>query len=218
MIELSPAILTNDISDFRKKYADIFGLSHYFKKLHVDFIDDVFIHNKTVMPADLPFLKSSPLSLIAHFMTMDPAKYFQDAKTAGFSYVIFHYEAMPEAKINDTIAAGKNLGLKVGLALNPETPVYMAGKFLDKLDMIQIMGVHPGFQGRPFVLTTIGKVHELRTLSPNILIAVDGGVKIGIAHQLAVAGVDIIIAGSAIFRGEDKQMAIEALKADIELS
>jgi ribulose-phosphate 3-epimerase len=218
MTELSPAILTNDISDFRKKYAELFALSHYFKKVHVDFIDDIFIRNKTVMPKDLPFLKTSPLTLIAHFMTVEPQKYFQDAKDAGFTWVIFHYEAFTnESGIDEAIQAARNLQLKVGLAVNPETPIYMAGKFISKIDMIQLMGVHPGFQGRPFMIATVDKVRELRSLSKTVIIAVDGGVKIGIAHQLAAMGANIIVAGSSIFRGEDEQMAVEALKADIEV-
>ncbi len=217
MTELSPAILTNDISDFRLKYAELFGFSHYFKYLHVDFIDDVFIHNKTVTPKDLTFLRTSPLKLIAHLMTVDPQQYFQDLKNDGFSYVVFHYEAVKESEIDSILAAAKNLGLKVGLAVNPETQIYLPGKFLEKLDLIQLMGVNPGFQGRPFIPSTIDKVRELRALSKTILIVVDGGVKIGLAHQLALAGADIIVAGSAIFRGEDEGMAIEALKVDLEV-
>ena len=77
MTELAPAILTNDISDFRKKYSDLFGLSQYFRILHVDFMDDVFVDRTTVMPDALDFLKSSPLILMAHFMTMMPQQYFE---------------------------------------------------------------------------------------------------------------------------------------------
>ncbi len=218
MTELSPAILTNDISDFRKKYSELFAISHYFKYLHVDFIDDVFIRNKTVMPSDLGFLKSSPLITMAHFMTKDPQKYFQDAKNSGFTYVIFHYEALKdETEITETIAAGQKMGLKVGIAINPETPIHMLGKYIQKVDMIQLMGVRPGFQGQAFMQSTVEKVRELRSLSKTVKLVVDGGIKIGIAHELAVAGADIIVAGSAIFRGDDKQMAVETLKADIEI-
>lgn len=218
MTELAPAILTNDISDFRKKYSELFAISHYFKYLHVDFIDDVYIHNKTVMPADLSFLKSSPLVTMAHFMTVEPQKYFEDAKKSGFTYVIFHYEAIKnESEIDEIITSAKNLGLKVGIAVNPETPIHMLGKYLQKLDMVQLMGVHPGYQGQAFLQSTVEKVRELRSLSKTVTLVVDGGVKIGIAHDLALAGADIIVAGSAIFRGDDKQMAVEALKLDVEI-
>lgn len=217
MAEIVPAILTNDISDFRKKYAELFALSHYFTKIHIDFIDDVFIRNKTVMPKDLSFLKSSPLTLMAHFMTMSPHEYFQDAKEAGFSWVIVHFEAYKqEAEINEAIRLAHALQLKIGLAINPETPLFMSGKFLTKVDLVQLMGIHPGFQNRPFMPTTIEKIRELRALSKHVIISVDGGVKVGIARQCVKAGADILVAGSAILRSEDEEMAVEALQADIE--
>lgn len=217
MTELSPAILTNDISDFRLRYAKLFALSHYFTKLHIDFIDDEFIHNKTVMPADLKFLRTSPLTLVAHFMTLTPEKYFEDAKDAGFKWVMFHLEAFKrDSEIDPVIEKARNLGLKPGLVINPETPLHMAGKFLLKIDLIQLMGIQPGFQGRPFMLSTIGKIAELRALSKNVIIVVDGGIRVGIARQCAKAGADILVAGSAILKSEDEQLAIEALKADIE--
>jgi ribulose-phosphate 3-epimerase len=217
MIEISPAILTNDVSDFRKKYAELFGLSHYFTKLHVDFIDDKFIHNKTVMPSDLGFLKSSPLILVAHFMTLEPQKYFEEAKAAGFKWVIFHLEAFQDdSEIDSVIAKAKKLDLRAGLAINAETPLHAAGKFIQKFEMIQLMGIHPGFQGRPFMSSTFDKIKELRSLSKSVIISVDGGVKVGVARQCAQAGANILVAGSAIGRSEDAEMAIEALKADIE--
>lgn len=217
MIEFSPAILTNDISDFRKKYADILALTQYFTKLHIDFIDGVFIHNKTIMPVDLKFLQGSTLTLVAHFMTMNPKQYFADAKLAGFKWVLFHYEAFgTEQEIQDTIATARQLKLRPGLVINPETPLYMLAKFIPDLNLIQLMGIHAGFQGQMFMVATISRVKELRALSKNVIIMVDGGVKVGIARQLAMAGADILVAGSAILKSEDEEMAIEALQADVE--
>ena len=217
MTEISPTILTNDISDFRKKYAELFALSHYFKKLHIDFIDGKFLPNKTVMPADLTFLKSSPLILVAHFMTLSPQSYFLAAKNSGFKWVIFHLEAFKQdQEIDDAIKQARTLDLKVGLALNPETPLHFVSRFLPKIDLVQLMSVHPGAQGRPFDLTAIEKIRELRAFSKSVIISVDGGIKVGIARQCAKAGADILVAGSAILKSEDEEMAIEALKADIE--
>ncbi|MEJ0021318.1 MAG: ribulose-phosphate 3-epimerase [Candidatus Doudnabacteria bacterium] len=217
MTEISPAILTNDISDFRLRYGRLFALSQYFTKLHIDFIDDKFIHNKTVMPADLGFLKSSPFLLMAHFMTLTPEIYFEDAKNAGFKWVLFHLEAFNhDSEIQPVIERAKSLGLKPGLVINPATPLHLAGKFLKEVDIIQLMGIQPGFQGRPFMVSTIAKIVELRSLSKSVTICVDGGVKVGIARQCAKAGADILVAGSAILRSEDEELAIEALKVDIE--
>ncbi|MEO8065337.1 MAG: hypothetical protein ABI643_00585 [Candidatus Doudnabacteria bacterium] len=217
MTEISPAILTNDVADFRLRYAELFAVSHYFTKLHIDFIDGKFIENKTVMPADLGFLKSSPMTLMAHFMTLEPQKYFIDAKEAGFKWVILQFEAFGNiAQITPVIDQAEKLDLKVGLSVSPETPLYDIGKFINIVPLIQLMGIQPGFQGRPFIPATIGKIRELRQLSKSVIIAVDGGIKIGIAGACAKAGADILVTGSAILKSEDEAMAVEALKIDIE--
>lgn len=217
MTEISPAILTNDVSDFRKKYSELFGLSHHFKMLHVDFADGDFVPNKTIMPHDLGFLKSSPLTLVAHFMTYNPQKYFWDAKKAGFKWVLVHFEAPDTAaELEHIIDHAKSMRFQVGLVVNPETRLHSLGKFIEKVQMIQVMGIHPGFQGREFIDETLGKVRELRALSNSVIIAVDGGVKVGIAHNLARAGAEILVAGSSIVHAHDPKAAIEALKKDIQ--
>lgn len=216
MPEIIPAILTNDISDFRKKYAELFALSHYFKKLHVDFVDGEFLPNKTVMPDDLPKM-NSPFELMAHFMAYDPKQYFSHCKVLGFKWVIIHYEAFHlKVEIDEAITAARKLGLKVGLAINPETKPYQVAIFLRRVDMIQLMGVHPGAQGRPFEYETLEKVRELKKLLKNVIICVDGGAKLGTARQIAESGADWIIAGSAIAKASHPKEAIEELVADIK--
>lgn len=216
MAEIIPAILTNDVSDFRKKHADLLAASHLFSKLHVDFGDGEFVRSKTLLPKDLFFLKS-PFVLIAHFMTLNPELYFFEAKKAGFKIVLIHFEAyQDEQALIHAIDHAVHLDLQPGLVLNPETPLHKLGKFLKQISLIQLMGIHPGAQGRKFISETLNKIKELRALSKNVIIAVDGGVKVGIARQVAKAGADLIVAGSAILRSEDEEMAIEALKADIE--
>lgn len=217
MIEIAPAILTNDIADFRKKYAELFALSHHFKILHIDFIDGQFVSNNTVMPSDLVFLKSSPLILHAHFMTVNPKQYFQAAKDSGFECVIFHLEALKSrSEILETITAASSLGLKVGIALNPETPLHSLSDLIPKVALIQLMSIHPGKQGQEFLPETLARVRELRQLSKSVIISVDGGVKTGIAKQLVQAGADLLVAGSVILKSDNEEHAIEALQADIE--
>ena len=217
MPEIIPAILTNDISDFRKKYAELFGLSHYFTKLHIDFVDGEYLPNKTVMPDDLPKM-NAPFELMAHFMAYEPDQYFSHCKVLGFTWVIIHYEAFYlKTDIDDAIAAARKLGLKVGLAINPETKLYQIALFIKRVDMIQLMGVHPGAQGRPFEYETLEKVKELKKLTQSVIISVDGGAKLGIARQLTEAGADWIIAGSAIAKSQHPKETIEELVADIKL-
>lgn len=217
MTEIAPAILTNDLSDFRHKYAELFALSHHFKTLHIDFIDGEFLPNKTLLPADLEFLKSSPFLLTAHLMVKNPQQYFQGAKDSGFECVIFHFEVFknPE-EIKQAIEQAKSLGLKPGLALNPETPLRSLVDLPNQVGLVQLMGVHPGSQGQEFVPEVLDKVRQLRLLSKSVIISVDGGIKVGLAHKLVAAGADILVAGSAILKSEDEEKAIEALRADIE--
>ena len=217
MTEIAPAILTNDLSDFRHKYAELFALSQHFKSLHVDFIDGQFLPGKTLLPADLEFLKTSPFLLTAHLMVKNPQQYFQAAKSAGFERVVFHYEALktPE-ETEETIKLAQGLGLKFGIAINPETPLQSLGPLLNQFGLVQLMGVHPGSQGQEFVPAVLDKVRQLRQLSKSVIISVDGGVKVGLAHKLVEAGADILVAGSAILKSEDEEQAIEALRHDIE--
>ncbi len=217
MTEIAPAILTNDISDFRLKYSKLLPLSHYFKKLHVDFADGRFVPTKTIVPADLTFLKSSQITLVAHLMVFNPQSFFEDCKAAGFTWVLFHYEAFEnDVDIQKTINRAEELGLKAGLVINPETELTKIAKFIYRVKWIQVMGIHPGAQGREIMSETFKRVSELRELSKSVIISVDGGVKVGIARKLALAGADILVAGSAIVRSEDEEMAIESLKLDVE--
>lgn len=221
MTELVPAILTNDISDFRKKYAELFALSHHFNKLHIDFADGEFVDNKTLMPADLQFLSAkdgSPLVLMGHFMTYNPQQYFGDAKKAGFEWAIIHYEAFQSAEeAVSAIGDGVIAGLKMGLAINPETPLAKTAKVLTKVKLVQLMGIHPGAQGRTFIPETLDRIRELKSLTQNVIIAVDGGEKLGIASQCVKAGADMIVVGSEILNATHPKEALEAFKREIEM-
>jgi ribulose-phosphate 3-epimerase len=154
---------------------------------------------------------------MAHFMAYDPSQYFGHAKVLGFKWVIIHCEAFHlKTEIDDAINAARKLGLKVGLAVNPETKLHQIGLFIRRVDHIQLMGVHPGAQGRPFEYEVLEKIKELKKLTKNVIISVDGGVKPGIARQLAEAGADWIIAGSAIVKAANPELAIEELLEDIK--
>lgn len=217
MTEIVPAILTNDINDFRKKYADLFALSHHFKKMHVDFADGEFVKNETILPGQMPFVRYSAMIMMAHLMTFKPQKYFWDLKKHGFKWILFHAEAIEtEEEMLHVIDHGKSMGMKMGLVINPETPLHKIGKYITKVDLIQVMGIHPGFQGQTFMPSTIDKIRELRSLSKHVIISLDGGVKVGIAKQAVEAGVNQLVAGSSITEAPDYLAAIEALQADIK--
>lgn len=215
MAEIVPAILTNDVSDFRKIYAELFPLAHYFKKLHIDFIDGEYLPNKSLMPKDLVFLKT-PLELMAHFMTYQPAQYLSEIKELGFKWAIFSYEAFKDdSELEQTLDRANKLWLYTGISLNPETPVSVINRLVKKVNLIQLMGIHPGAQGRTFEEDTISKIKELRMENFKLSISVDGGIKVGNAGRCVKAGAEYLIAGSSIMRSEDKGMAMEMLLADM---
>ncbi len=217
MAEIAPAILSNDISDFRKKYAELFALSHHFRQLHVDFIDGKFLPQKTLMPGELCRLKA-PFEFTAHFMTLNPKNYFALAKNEGYSTVLFHFEAFEnKQEILSTLDLAKTLGLRAGLVLNPETKLRDAAKFIPRFQIIQLMSVHPGSQGQEFIPETLDKIRELRSLTKSVIISVDGGIKVGIARRIAEAGANILVAGAAILKAEDEEASIEALEHDIKI-
>ena len=215
MAEIVPAILTNDVSDFRKIYAELFPLAHYFKQLHIDFIDGEYLPNKSLLPKDLTFFKT-PLELMAHFMAYQPAQYLSEIKELGFKWSIFSYESFKDdTELEQTLDRANKLGFITGISLNPETPVSVITPLLKKVNLIQLMGIHPGAQGRTFDENTISKIKELSMSNIKLSISVDGGIKVGNAGRCVKAGAEYLIAGSSIMRSEDKGMAIELLLADM---
>ena len=215
MAELSPAILTNDLSDFRKQYSELFALSHYFRRLHIDLMDGEFVPGKSLSVSSLDFFKS-PFILSAHFMAYNPKQYFGQAKRAGFDSVLFHFSAFEnKEEIGLTIAEANKLNLQTGLVINPEVKLFEAAKYLDKVNLVQLMAITPGAQGREFNEVTVEKIKELKKLKKNAIIAVDGGMKVGWAKQCVQAGADIIVVGSAIAKSTNKKQTIEQLIKDI---
>jgi len=218
--EICPAILTKDISDFRKQYGELLPLAHHFSKLHVDFCDGRLVETETLMPADLAgVFVNSPFHLVGHFMTVNPEKYLAEAKNAGFKWVIFQYDSFSDDnEIRRVLSVAYGLGLTPGLSLNPEVPIENVRDFLPVLGIFQLMGIHPGGQGRQFLPETLERIKKLRRMARNVIIIVDGGVRVGIARECMKAGANILVAGSAIVLSEEKEMAIEALELDLENS
>jgi ribulose-phosphate 3-epimerase len=216
MTEIVPAILTNDEADFRLKYSTLLPLGQYFKRLHIDFIDGEYLPNKTLMPEDLTFLRT-PLVLVAHFMTFNPQQYFADAKKVGFKVAVIHHEAFEsDEQVSEALNDGVTMGLGMGLAINPGTPLHRIAKMLGQVKQIQIMGVHPGAQGRNFEPEALEKISELKSLTRNVIISVDGGIKPGVAAKCARAGADYVIIGSAILNATHPKDALEMFKKELE--
>jgi ribulose-phosphate 3-epimerase len=132
-----------------------------------------------------------------HLMVLHPENYLPGFHKAGAEKVVFHYEATPSP--GDIISLARDLTMRVGLAINPDTPVSAILPFAAEVDSILLLTVHPGFYGSKFIPEVMNKVAELRQAIPNIEIGVDGGIKENNITQVAQAGVDVIYVGSAIF-------------------
>ena len=130
-------------------------------------------------------------------MVNNPEEYLESFRQAGAQKIVFHYEATPSPR--EVISQIRNLGLGVGVAINPETPVSAIHSLTSDVESVLFLTVHPGFYGSKFIPEVLDKVVELRNTRPSVEIGVDGGIKEGNITQCARIGVDVIYVGSAIF-------------------
>jgi ribulose-phosphate 3-epimerase len=188
-----PAILTEDSEALARMVRQAETFCDY---VQFDIMDGRFVPSHSIGCADIAALHPK-LRWEAHIMVAGPASYVADFREAGASRVVFHYEASPAPE--EVIALVKRLGLEVGLALNPETPVSAVLPLLTQVDSILLLTVNPGFYGSAFIPEVLDKVVELRQACPEIEIGVDGGIKHGNIARVARTGVNDICVGSAVF-------------------
>jgi ribulose-phosphate 3-epimerase len=185
--------------------------------LHVDVMDGHFVPNLTIGPPVVASLRRhSPMFFDCHLMMTDPGKYLRDFADAGADGCTVHVE------IGDTpalIAQMRDLGLRAGLALNPDTPFDAVAPFLDRVDLVLCMTVFPGFGGQEFMAEVLDKVRLVRravaTGSLPVDIEVDGGIDVVTAPQASAAGANVFVAGSAIFGHERPWEAADQIRAAI---
>jgi len=174
--------------------------------IHFDVMDGHFVPNITVGPLVLEAVrKITKLPIDAHLMIDHPDQYVAEFIKAGANYISVHVEA--SRHLHRSIQLIRSLGAKAGIALNPHTPVASMGYILDEVDFILVMTVNPGFGGQKFIPAAFKKVAELdqmrREHKLNFQIEIDGGVKADNIAEISAAGVDIFVAGSAIFQSKD---------------
>lgn len=183
--------------------------------LHIDVMDGRFVPNISFgQPVLEAVQKVVSKTLDVHLMIEEPERYAEDFKKLGANYLTVHYEACRHLHRN--VQQIKALSMKAGVALNPHTPVHLLEDILPDLDMVLVMSVNPGFGGQQFITRSLEKIAALRRMIDDnnlpTLIEVDGGVTTENAAQLVAAGVDVLVAGSSVFRAENPLEAIEALK------
>lgn len=190
------ACLERDIKEAERAGADL---------LHVDVMDGRFVPNITIgIPVVESIRKVTELPLDVHLMIVEPEKYIPDFIKAGADWISFHFEAaVHHHRIVEQI---KELGAKAGIVVNPSTPVSFLEEILPYLDFVLIMSVNPGFGGQRFIPTSVRKIEKLRQmkeeLNGELLIEVDGGIKVENVDSVLKAGANVIVAGSAVFRGD----------------
>jgi len=183
--------------------------------IHCDIMDGVFVPNISFgLPVVEQIRKISEKPLDVHLMIVDPDRYLTRFHDAGASILTVQYEAC--FHLHRTVTEIRNLGMKAGVAINPHTPVSLLENTLPFIDMVLIMTVNPGFGGQSFIDESYKKIKALRKMIDvggyNVLIEVDGGIDTTNAAALIEAGVDVLVAGNAIFSSSDPSETISKLK------
>mgnify|MGYP004554751695 FL=1 len=171
--------------------------------IHVDIMDGKFVENKTWTISEVKKIASySHLPLDVHLMIENPSKYIEDYALLNTSYITFHYEAVKD--IDKTINEIKNYGLKVGIAINPETDEKVLYPYLTKIDQVLVMSVHPGKSGQSFIDNTPNKIENLKqeiiNQNAKTIISVDGGINDETGKLCVDKGVDMLVSASYIHK------------------
>ena len=204
MIKISPSLLSADFARLGEevKAAEAAGAD----MLHLDVMDGHFVPNITIGPAVVAAInKITDLPLDVHLMIEDPDKYLLDFIEAGADYLTVHAEA--STHLHRTVQCIKERGIKAGISINPATPVWNLIDILPDLDMVLLMSVNPGFGGQAFIPLVLEKIKAVKDIIKQkklaAVIEVDGGVKLDNAKEIANAGADILVMGSAFFGSGD---------------
>jgi len=213
MIEIAPSILSADFSRLGEQIQSVerAGAS----LLHVDVMDGRFVPNITIgLPVVKAISRATQLPIDAHLMIVEPGQYAEQFVRAGAKMVSVHLEADPH--IHRTLSSIRAAGAHAGIAINPATPLSALEEAVKFADYVLIMSVNPGFGGQEFISASLDKVRRLRKLIDErglkVRIEIDGGINRDNVAEVAGAGADIIVSGSAIFGAPDPATALRELR------
>lgn len=182
--------------------------------LHLDVMDGVFVPNISFgLPVIKAIRKHTQKTFDVHLMIVEPQKFIQEFSEAGADVLTVHFEACTH--LHRTVQSIRAAGMKVGVALNPHTPISVLDDILGDIDLVCLMSVNPGFGGQKFIPNTYRKITALRELmsarGANFRIEIDGGVGLTNAAELVKAGADVLVAGNSVFNAKDPLKAIDEL-------
>ena len=212
---IAPSMLSSDfgklideIELINKSNADWF---------HLDVMDGVFVPNITFGSPVLDIFKNyAKKSLDIHLMIVNPENYIDKFSSYNPDIITIHMEAVND--ISAVLKKIKNLNIKAGLAINPDTPIKHLEPYINEIDMVCLMGVFPGFSGQKFINKTNSRLRDLKNLieskKSKVLIQIDGGVDLSNVKELSRLGADILVSGSCIFKSKNPSKIIDSLKKE----
>lgn len=209
---VSPSLLSADFGNLARDI-EMINQSNA-QMLHLDVMDGVFVPNISFGFPVIKYVQQlcrKPLDV--HLMIVEPQKFINEVRDCGAEIMNVHFEVCNH--LDRVVQQIHDAGMKAGVTINPATPVCLLRDIVEKLDLVLLMSVNPGFGGQKFIPNTLNKVRELKALiqekDSHAVIEVDGGVNDVTGFQLAEAGADVLVAGNYVFKAEDPLKAIDTL-------